>query len=109
MRRPNFHVFMVEPSEMLPGGIGNNEPIRTTPVHEPAPSRNVKCEFCQCVLAPNGDVLKRGENATAYMKMADQLDECRDELRKSGDEVTKLRARVVELEGTRKAREVVKW
>lgn len=36
------------------------------------PSR-VECEFCECTLAPTGEVLKRGKRARALMDLDDQV------------------------------------
>lgn len=40
----------------------------------PARTRRVTCEFCECVLSPEGEVLKRGARAKAMMELADQVE-----------------------------------
>jgi hypothetical protein len=52
-------------------------PPNTPPAPAPDPpasprSRRILCEFCGCELDPNGNVLRRGESARAYLDLEDE-------------------------------------
>lgn len=68
--------------------------IMAPPVAVPRASTSVTCEFCGCVLAPNGDVLKRGEEATRFQKLDDRVADLQDQLNKA---VTALRTAETDL------------
>lgn len=82
---------MADPAEVIPGA----EPVAPgapAPVSRAAREpRGVRCDMCGCVLDDTGKVLKRGEEAAAYLDLADQL-------KAEKAAAAKLRERVTELE-----------
>jgi hypothetical protein len=73
-------------------------PAVVVPEVEPRPSgtKPIRCEFCKSQLAPNGDVLKRGEDATIYMKQADQIAELQSQLEKARNDDAAVRRELAE-------------
>jgi hypothetical protein len=73
----------------------NPEPL-APPDPQPAPiparrhSSSVVCEFCGCTLAPSGDVLRRGAEATQFQKQGDKIDRLEADLAAAVQEKDRL-------------------
>jgi hypothetical protein len=78
------------PAEIIPGA---NPPPGgpTTPTAGGRAPRGVQCDMCGCVLDVEGRVLKRGQEAAAYLELDDQL-------KKANAATTKAKERIVECE-----------
>ena len=72
------------------------------PVRPSRPSRLV-CEFCGCTLATNGDIVKRGDAAKAYMEQETKIADAQKQ-------IVDLQAKVRELAPTPGvARKLLAW
>jgi len=62
--------------DLLPPPAPDPAPLPATPAPTPEPrsSKSVVCEFCGCTLAPSGDVLRRGAEATQFQKQGDKIE-----------------------------------
>ena len=47
--------------------------VPPVPVPEGGKPARVKCEFCQCQLAPNGDVMAMSDTARTYRDQAERI------------------------------------
>lgn len=81
---------MPDPEEVIPGAGEPRIPAEPIAPRARAP-RGVQCDFCGCVVDPDGHVLKRGEEAAAYLDLGDLL-----KVEKAAN--GKLRERITELE-----------
>ena len=80
-----------DPAEILP-----NDP-------PPSPRRaaRVTCDFCQCELAPSGDVLKMSDRARSMRDGDDEIKKRDKRVTELETEIAEHKRKIAELEGTR--------
>jgi hypothetical protein len=76
-------------------------PPAPTPLPADRP-RKLTCEFCECQLAPNGDVMSVSDRAKTYRDLKDKLDALKADLEAARANCTKADTRVRELEAKQK-------
>lgn len=59
----------------------NTDPPAAPPAAPPGPKKLV-CEFCECQLAPSGEVLRMGEAAKNYRKLGETIEAKDKEIRR---------------------------
>ena len=70
----------------------SSEPHAGTSEH-----RKIVCEFCECRLAPSGEVLQLGEKAKRYRDHSDEMEKANKHVRELESQIQSLNARVTEL------------
>ena len=76
-----------------------DDPLNTDTPATPIPSRERRgcvCEFCECTLAPSGEVLKMGDAAKIFRKHEEIVE-------KKDNEITRLTAELAEAKRERDA------
>lgn len=73
---------------------GSESTITPTPIS--AHSRIV-CEYCECQLAPSGQVMRRGPRATEFMALSDRIDQKEKEIAKQQTTIAELEETIVAL------------
>ena len=68
-----------------------------TEIHAGAEHRKIICEFCQCRLAPSGEVLELGEKAKKFRDHSDEMEKLQKQIREQEGKIQSLNARVSEL------------
>lgn len=74
-------------------------PLASPPVepHAGTEHRKIICEFCQCRLAPSGEVLELGEKARRFRDHSDETEKLQKQIRELEGRVQSLNAKVAEL------------
>lgn len=81
-------------NELLPPG--DVPPSDPAPAPKPRATGRIVCEFCECQLAPSGDVLARGDAAKKYLDLEDRLKAANARLDTAAETITELRASLAE-------------
>lgn len=99
---------MPDPATVIPGSTEpEGTPANNAPRRAP---RGIQCDFCDCIVADDGKVLRRGESAARFLELEDAL-KAEKELRRKDSEkyaamesdLAAARARVSELEKKNKS------
>lgn len=65
------------PDDLLP----NENPV-PAPSSVPTPGRRLRCEFCECPLAPNGDYMALSDKAKDLRRQSETIDKLKDTIAK---------------------------
>ena len=74
-------------------------PVPSDPTPSPSPSPSqLTCEFCECVLAKNGEVLKVGKRAKRMRDLEDEVEDRDRTISERDAEISRHKQRIAELE-----------
>lgn len=78
------------PTSGVPRGERDEEPK----------SKNVKCEFCDCVLFSSGEVKSRSARAKGFQKADEEIERLKEQLQAEKEKVAALETRLRETQET---------
>lgn len=72
----------------------STDPPAAPPVNPPISRRGCVCEFCECTLAPSGEVLKVGDKAKLFRRHDEAIEKKDKEISRLETEVADLKAKL---------------